>query len=91
MHDIFTHAGCAIDSIIKEAIDNPVIIHYTSSSKPWHFGNNHPYKYLYWKHLRKTPYKYFIPDDLNIINIIKWMVPLSVKQYLKNIGNIKSK
>ncbi|MGA3281279.1 MAG: glycosyltransferase family 8 protein [Smithella sp.] len=75
---------------IKEAIDNPVIIHYTGSSKPWHFRNDHPYKHLYWKYLRKTPYKYFIPDDLNMINIVKWIVPMPAKQYLKNILNIKS-
>ncbi len=78
------------DSPIKEAIDNPVIIHYTGPSKPSQFRYNHPYKHLYWKYLRMTPYKYFIPDDLSIINIVKWMVPMSVKQYLKNILNIKS-
>jgi lipopolysaccharide biosynthesis glycosyltransferase len=78
------------DSPVINAIDNPVIIHYTGSSKPWHFRNVHPLKHFYWKYLRKTPYKYFIPDDLNIINIVKWMVPISVKQYFKNILNIKS-
>jgi lipopolysaccharide biosynthesis glycosyltransferase len=82
---------CAVNLQIKEAIDNPVIIHYTGSSKPWHFRNDHPYKHLYWKYLRKTPYKYFIPDDLNMINIVKWIVPMPAKQYLKNILNIKSK
>ena len=77
-------------SPIKEAINNPVIIHYTGPSKPWHFRNKHPYKHLYWKYLKMTPYKYFIPDDFNIVNIVKWIVPISVKQYLKNILNIKS-
>jgi lipopolysaccharide biosynthesis glycosyltransferase len=73
------------DSSIKEAMDKPVIIHYTGPSKPWHFRNIHPYKHFYWKYLQMTPYKYFIPDDLNIINIVKWMVPIPVKQYFKNI------
>ena len=91
LHTRLLYIDYAADSPIKEATINPSIIHYTGPSKPWHFRNIHPYKHLYWKHLRKTPYKYFIPDDLNIINIIKWTVPLSVKQYLKNIGNIKSK
>ena len=49
------------DSPVINAIDNPVIIHYTGSSKPWHFKNVHPFKHHYWKYLRKTPYKYFIP------------------------------
>jgi lipopolysaccharide biosynthesis glycosyltransferase len=91
MHTGLLHKECAVDLPIKEAIDNPVIIHYTGSSKPWHFRNNHPYKHLYWKYLRKTPYKYFIPDDLNMINIVKWIVPMPAKQYLKNILNIKFK
>ena len=77
------------DSPIKEAIDNPTIIHYTGSPKPWHFRSNHRYKRFYWKYLKMTPFKYFIPDDLNIINIVKRMVPISVKQYLKNKLNIK--
>jgi lipopolysaccharide biosynthesis glycosyltransferase len=77
-------------SPIKEAIDNPVIIHYTGPSKPWYFRNKHPYKHLYWKYLKMTPYKYFIPDDFNIINVVKWIVPMSVKQYLKNILNTMS-
>jgi len=91
MHTGLLNKECAVDLQIKEAIDNPVIIHYTGSSKPWHFRNNHPYKHLYWKYLRKTPYKYFIPDDLNMINIVKWIVPMPAKQYLKNILNIESK
>ncbi|MFA5322633.1 MAG: glycosyltransferase family 8 protein [Smithella sp.] len=76
------HAG---DSTIKDAIDNPVIIHYTGFPKPDHFKNNHPYKHLYWKYLRSTPYKYIIPDGLNIVDILKWIVPQSIKKRIKNI------
>ena len=47
------------------------IIHYTSGSKPWHFINRHPLKHIYWNYLRKTPYKYYIPHDLTLRNIIK--------------------
>jgi lipopolysaccharide biosynthesis glycosyltransferase len=86
MHTGLLNKECAVDLQIKEAIDNPVIIHYTGSSKPWHFRNNHPYKHLYWKYLRKTPYKYFIPDDLNMINIVKWIVPMPAisQKYIKH-------
>jgi lipopolysaccharide biosynthesis glycosyltransferase len=90
LHTRLLYIEYAPDSQIKEAIDNPVIIHYTGPSKPWHFRNKHPNKHLYWKYLKLTPYKYFIPDDFNIINVVKCMVPISVKQYLKNILNIKS-
>ena len=36
------------------------IIHYTGSSKPWHFRNKHPYKKLFWKYLYKTPFYYSV-------------------------------
>jgi lipopolysaccharide biosynthesis glycosyltransferase len=88
MHTIFTREGYAVDSIIKEAIDNPVIIHYTGASKPWHFGNDHPYRHLYWKYLRKTPYKFSIPTKpLSVINlnILRRMIPRPIKDFLKNI------
>ena len=84
MHTGLLFKECACDSSFKEAIDDPVIIHYTGSSKPWHFANNHPYKHLYWQYLRMTPYKYYIPDDLNIMNILKWIVPKAKKFLLKN-------
>jgi len=59
------------------------IIHYTGSSKPWHFRNNHPYKHLYWKYLKKTPFKRYIPEDLTVINVIKWIIPKSIKEFIK--------
>ncbi|MDD5578207.1 MAG: glycosyltransferase family 8 protein [Methylobacter sp.] len=61
------------------------IIHYTGSSKPWHFRNNHPYKHLYWKYLRMTPYRYTLPTDLTPLNVLKWMAPEFVKKKLKRI------
>ena len=35
----------------------PTIIHYSGSSKPWQYFNTHPYKDIYWKYLRLTPFK----------------------------------
>lgn len=35
----------------------PLIIHFSGSSKPWHYLNEHPYKYEYWKYLQLTDYK----------------------------------
>lgn len=52
----------------------PKIIHYTGSSKPWHFFNRHHYKSLYWKYLKLTPFKYYFPEDLrfkNLLDILK--------------------
>jgi lipopolysaccharide biosynthesis glycosyltransferase len=40
----------------------PAIIHYTGSSKPWHFDNIHPYKNEYYKYLRMTEWKVYKPE-----------------------------
>jgi lipopolysaccharide biosynthesis glycosyltransferase len=84
VHAGLVYADDISDSKIQEAVDSPVIVHFTGSSKPWHFRNHHPYKHFYWKYLRMTPYKYFIPDDLNLINILKYIVPGPIKKFLKN-------
>lgn len=75
--------NCFSKEELEEAKLNPVIIHYTGSSKPWHFRNKHPYKYLYWKYLKMTPFKRYIPEDLTVLNIIKWMFPNKIKEIIK--------
>ncbi|MDM5272408.1 glycosyltransferase family 8 protein [Sulfurovum sp. zt1-1] len=67
-----------------EAIKKPAIIHYTGSSKPWHFRNTHPYKYLYWKYLKMTPYKRYFAEDFTLLNLLKWMIPISIKKFIKS-------
>ncbi len=77
--------NCFSDDELNEAKENPVIIHYTGSSKPWHFRSNHPYKNLYWKYLKMTPFKRCFPEDLTVINVIKWMIPKSIKKFIKGL------
>lgn len=36
---------------------NYKILHFVGSSKPWHFMNKHPLKYVYWKYLKMTPFR----------------------------------
>lgn len=61
----------------KEAAENPVIIHYTGFSKPWHYLNTHPLKKEYYKYIALTPWKKFKhPEDTN------WH---HLKQYIKKI------
>jgi len=71
------------DKDLNSKIQNPKIIQFSGSSKPWHFRNNHPYKNLYWKYLKMTPFKRYIPEDLTVINVIKWMIPKSIKEFIK--------
>lgn len=71
------------DIDLDNKINKPKIIQFSGSSKPWHFRNDHPYKKLYWKYLKMTPFQRYIPEDLTVINVIKWMIPKSVKEFIK--------
>lgn len=61
----------------------PVIIHYASSSKPWSYLNEHPYKSLYWHYLQLTPYKDARYKDYTVANILVkyWRRMKSVAKY----------
>lgn len=37
--------------------ETPLIIHYGGTHKPWMYTHDHPYKSLYWKYIRLTPFK----------------------------------
>jgi lipopolysaccharide biosynthesis glycosyltransferase len=71
------------DSDLDNKIKKPKIIQFSGSSKPWNFRNKHPYKSLYWKYLKMTPFKRYIPEDLTMINVIKWMIPKNIKEFIK--------
>jgi lipopolysaccharide biosynthesis glycosyltransferase len=60
---------------------DPVIIHFAGSMKPWHFRSTHPYKELYWKYIRKTPYRFYVPPDLvrGLLGLAKRRIVSSVK------------
>lgn len=66
------------EGMVAKAIENPAIIHYSSSSKPWHFINMHPLKGLYYDYMYKTPWRNYVPPDKHFKNIIK----MKIKQLL---------
>lgn len=74
---------CFSPEELDEARTNPVIIHYTGGSKPWHFRNAHPYKSLYWKYLKMTPWKHAIYSDLHPLHLLKSIVPKELKTAVK--------
>ncbi len=76
---------CFDKAELEEAKKNPVIIHYTSGSKPWHSTNTHPYKYLYWKYLKMTRYKHAIYSDLMPLTLLKSMLPADLKKQIKSL------
>ena len=71
---------------LTAAIQSPVILHYSGTSKPWHFGYKHPYRSLYWKYLRKTPFNHFFSKDLTMTRLMKWCVPQVIKRHVKRIS-----
>ena len=81
----FDEFNCFLPDELIEAKQTPVIVHYSGASKPWHFGNKHPYRHLYLKYLRMTPYRDSMPTDSPLLNGLKWMVPEFIKSKLKRI------
>ncbi len=74
---------------IEYALNHPAIIHYTGSSKPWQYMNDHPYKNLYWHYLKKTPYRNYRYEDYSLINAIKKYTPKPIKELIKKVIGIK--
>jgi len=51
----------------KNTLLDPAIVHFTTSSKPWHYFNSHPFKEEYLKRLKKYDYRLGIPETLEKI------------------------
>lgn len=51
---------------LAQAINDPVIIHYTGSAKPWILRRPHRYRHLYWHYSRKTPFRRYLPEGLTV-------------------------
>lgn len=45
------------EKVFKEAVANPVIIHYLGEERPWRAGNTHKYRKDYKNYLDRTPWK----------------------------------
>ena len=54
----------------KKSSEMPLIIHFSGAIKPWHYYNNDPYKYLYWKYLNLTPFKNQIFEKVTLKKVI---------------------
>ena len=85
--DISNLTGLFAPNDLTDAISHPVIIHYTGAAKPWQFRRKHPYRWLYWKYLRKTPYNHFLPKDLTVARVLHWcMSRMTRKRGLSHAG-----
>jgi lipopolysaccharide biosynthesis glycosyltransferase len=70
---------------IRKAIEDPVIVHFSGTSKPWHTSNQHPYKWKFWKYLWKTPYSRLLPQDFCVTGVVKYLTPKSVRSFFRKI------
>lgn len=64
-----------------------VIIHFTNYPKPWHFKNRHPFRKLYWYYLRKTPFRFYVPNDLTFRNIMELKIIPKTDMFIAKLLN----
>jgi len=89
MHPAYNLQTCCFDKRLSlydlpevaAARKQPVLIQFSGSSKPWHIRCSHPYKFLYWKHLFATPYRFYRPEDLSFFNVLRSLTPGAVREY----------
>lgn len=72
---------------ILDALNQPILIHFTGSSKPWQYQNAHPQKSLYWTFQKKSPFKRKFPDGMGVMGYIKSFFPKRLKRKLKDLIN----
>lgn len=77
-------------SDLEEAKHSPSIIHYTGSSKPWHYMNRHPYKDEYWKYLKMTSFADYTFPDYTYKNFVKKHTPIFLKNTIKKVVGKKN-
>jgi lipopolysaccharide biosynthesis glycosyltransferase len=87
--DDLTEQGLYGPDELEEARRRPVIIHYSGGSKPWHSQNRHPYKSLYWKYLRMTPYRFALPDEPNQGNLFTRRVAQPLMKCFRKLADMK--
>ncbi len=62
-HFLVSATEMGLDQATVRAIQgNPFIIHYSGAAKPWHYRDDHPYRYEYFKYLAKTPFREWRPS-----------------------------
>jgi lipopolysaccharide biosynthesis glycosyltransferase len=74
-----------IETIRREAL----IIHFNGASKPWSYFADHPRTDEYWKYLRMTEWRDFIPSDRTPMNRLRKgvsvVMPAPLKRFLKQV------
>ncbi|MCG8696594.1 MAG: glycosyltransferase family 8 protein [Bacteroidales bacterium] len=57
----------------------PKLVHYTNNAKPWHYYSRNPYDFLYFKYLKLSPWKGFVPYHKTFVNVLKKNIKLTMR------------
>jgi lipopolysaccharide biosynthesis glycosyltransferase len=55
----------------RQLLGEARVVHFSASFKPWHYRCTHPLAGLYWKLLKETPWRGYVPPDRTMPNILK--------------------
>lgn len=70
---------------VREALANPLVIHFTGSSKPWQLNDHHPKKHLYWHYRNQTGFRSQTPNDLSLKTILRRLVPAPLQHAIRRL------
>lgn len=73
---------------ISEAMNTPILIHYTGPSKPWEYNSNHPRKSDYWEVQKDSPFKLKYPEGMVWSDHLKSLFPNSLKTKIKTFFKV---
>lgn len=65
----------------------PIIVHFTGNSKPWHTNNFDPFKRVYWSYRNKTPFRALLPDDFGPRVLLSRLSPRPLKKLLAKFAH----
>lgn len=81
------------DSEIRATRQNARIIHFNGPSKPWHYLNRHPRRAEYWKYLKLTEWRDYVPPDKSVVNWGKRtmgpFIPDHMRRLLKRAQSVR--
>jgi lipopolysaccharide biosynthesis glycosyltransferase len=65
------------------------IVHFNGASKPWSYFSRHPRRADYYKYLRLTPWRNFMPADRTMLNRLRRAIsasmPSQVRQFARGL------
>lgn len=81
------------NSEIRAARKNAHIIHFNGPSKPWQYLNRHPRRAEYWKYLKLTEWRDYVPPDKSVVNWGKRtmgpFIPDHIRRLLKRAQSVR--